>query len=324
MSAAASIDPCILEEAADWLVQMSAGELSPAQRSACEQWRARSAEHQRAWRRAERLIGRLDVLPPGLAMPALDRPGVNRRTVLRRLALLLAVAPAGWAGWRAAGQGGWTADFRTGVGERREWTLADGSRVTLNTASAIDVRFDDTQRRVVLRSGEIWIQTAPDAARRPFRVQTRDGHLQALGTRFTTRLHDDRTCVAVHEGAVRVEPRHPPGGAVAGDDATVIPSGFRTCFTERTVSVIEAADASGAAWVHGMLMADRMPLAELIGELARYRQGPLQVSPEVAALPVSGAFPVTETARALAMLEATYPVAVQARLHGYWLKVVSR
>ncbi len=319
MSTALPIEPRILEEAADWLMQMAAGALTDAQRDACEQWRVRSPEHERAWQRAQRLIHRLDGLPPALAMPALDRSGIDRRALLRRLALVLAVAPTGWVGWRAVESSGWTADYRTAVGERREWTLADGSRVTLNTASAIDVRFDDAQRLVVLRDGEMLIQTAPDAAGRPFRVQTRDGLLQALGTRFTTRLSDTQTCVAVYEGAVRVTPR------LGGDDvAPVIGVGERICFDLHAVGVPQTADVSDVAWVHGMLMADRMPLAELLAELGRYRHGPIRVSPEIAALPVSGAFPVSDPKRALTMLEATYPIVVQARLQGYWLTVVPR
>ena len=39
------------------------------------------------------------------------------------------------------------ADYHTGVGERRVITLADGTRVTLNSASALDVAFDEHERQ---------------------------------------------------------------------------------------------------------------------------------------------------------------------------------
>ena len=57
------------------------------------------------------------------------------------------------------------------------------------SASAIDVRFDASERLLVLRAGEILVTTAhdPDPARRPLRVQGRHGTVQALGTRFTLR-----------------------------------------------------------------------------------------------------------------------------------------
>ena len=69
-------------------------------------------------------------------------------------------------------------------------------RVTLSTASAIDLRFSDTERLVVLRAGEILVATSPDnaAAPRPFLVRTRHGTVRALGTRYSCLLYTSR-CV---------------------------------------------------------------------------------------------------------------------------------
>jgi len=84
------------------------------------------------------------------------------------------------------------------------------------------------------------------------------------------------------------------------------------------------ADPAQAAWVGGMLAADRMPLGELLGELARYRSGRLRCDPEVAALAVSGAFPLDDIERSLAMLEAIYPLAVRRGAGGWWITVGPR
>ncbi|MCD0503989.1 FecR/PupR family sigma factor regulator, partial [Bordetella petrii] len=69
----ASIDPRIAAEAADWLVLMHSGKCSLADHRACDQWRQRSAEHERAWRRAQDVLAKLGGLPPGLGRAALDR-----------------------------------------------------------------------------------------------------------------------------------------------------------------------------------------------------------------------------------------------------------
>ena len=42
----------------------------------------------------------------------------------------------------------------------------------LNTATAVDIRFDDRQRRIILRNGEIMVTTARDTQDRPFVVAT--------------------------------------------------------------------------------------------------------------------------------------------------------
>ena len=96
MGASGPIDPRVLEQAADWLMQLHSGAASAQQRRACERWRASDPEHARAWQRAEALLGKLGGLPPELAMPALDRSRELDRTSARRAALLkLAASPAG-------------------------------------------------------------------------------------------------------------------------------------------------------------------------------------------------------------------------------------
>ena len=56
------------------------------------------------------------------------------------------------------------AGLATEVGERRQFLLDDGTRLQLNTASAVDVQFTAQRRLIVLRRGEIFIDTGKDAA----------------------------------------------------------------------------------------------------------------------------------------------------------------
>lgn len=297
----------LLDEAADWLVVMHAGAVSDQDRQAWLDWRARSAAHEQAWQRAERLLDTLGGVPAALAMPALDRPR-TRRAAIAKMAALLLVAPAAWGAWRWSEAEGWTADYRSATGERRDIRLSDGTRLTLNTASAVDVRYDADGRTVLLRAGEIHIDTASDP--RPFEVQTRDGTLRALGTRFIVRQEAEQTRLAVLEGAVRISNAR---------EQRVIQAGEQTTFSARRIDAIVPASAADAAWTQGMLLADGMPLGRLIAELARYRKGVLRCDPAIAALRVSGAFPLGDTDRSLAMLAATYPVTVASRLGGYWV-----
>jgi len=315
----APIDPRILDQASDWLVQWHGGGMTDEARAAFQRWRQSDPEHDRAWARAELLMNKLGGLPPPLAMPSLDRPARSgRRAAVARLAMLLATVPAGWAAWQVARHEGWTADHRTRAGERRDLRLADGTRLVLNTATAIDVRFDPRQRLIHLRAGEILVQTAPDTApvRRPFLVGTGEGRMEALGTRFSVRQDDGSTAVAVLESAVRIEPRH---GAPA-----VLEAGRRASFTAAGLAAATPADEAAVAWTRGMLLADRMRLADFVAELARYRVGIVRCDPAIADIPVSGAFPVADTDRTLGMLAATYPVRVAARAGGYWITVVPR
>lgn len=321
----------VLDEAAEWLMRLHDSGATEADRAACERWRQADPQHALAWERAERLLGKLGGLPAALAMPALDRPRshrAQRRAAVARLAALLAVAPAGWLAWQAwyaADQRGWGADLRTATGERRTEHLADGSRLLLDTASAVDIRFDGALRLLTLRQGAISIETAADTAtpHRPFVVDTAHGRLRALGTRFTVRQEGGRADggpvrLAVTEGAVEVTLRG------AAHPALVVQAGQQTVLRAGEVTAPQPLQPEATAWTHGMLMADAMPLAAFCAELSRYRPGLLQCAPEVRALRVSGSFPLGDTDRTLTMLASTYPVDVQTRMRGYWITVVAR
>lgn len=308
--------PEVLEEAAEWLMRLSEGGLSDHERAEWERWKVSSPERDRAWARAQLLQSKLGGLPPALAMSALDRPShPERRAALGKLALLLAVMPVGWGSWKLAQTQQWTADYRTRVGERREWVLADGSRITLNTDSAIDVLFDSQQRLVHLRAGEILVQTVQDASR-PFLVSTGQGRMQALGTRFTVREWNARTHLAVLEGAVKV---------MLADNRQVAPlvvnAGQRTDFSAQQFAALTPADRNVSAWTQGMLMADNMRLADFVAELTRYRRGFVRYDPAIANLRISGAFPIADTQRTLNMLVQTYPVRANGHLNGYWVSL---
>ncbi|WP_226456024.1 FecR domain-containing protein [Pseudomonas sp. AF03-9] len=304
----------VLEEAAEWLMRLSENDLSASERAEWERWKTSSPERDRAWARAQLLQSKLGGLPPALAMSALDRPShPERRAALGKLALLLAVMPVGWGSWKLAQSQQWTADYRTHVGERRELVLADGSRITLNTDTAIDVRFDSQQRLVHLREGEMLVQTAADTSR-PFLVSTRQGRMQALGTRFTVRELSPLTHLAVLEGAVKVM-------LAENNQSTplIVNAGQRMDFSAQTFGGVAATDRNVGAWTQGMLMADRMRLADFVAELARYRRGFVRCDPAIADLRISGAFPISDTQRTLNMLVQTYPVVVSGHLSGYWL-----
>ena len=100
----------------------------------------------------------------------------------------------------------WLADQRTATGEQRTLKLADGTLINLNTHSAIDVRFDEKRRLIVLQEGEMLVETGHNDAR-PFYVQTRDGSLRALGTRFIVKREDDATRLSVLQSAVAAQPQ---------------------------------------------------------------------------------------------------------------------
>jgi transmembrane sensor len=242
----------------------------------------------------------------------------RRRAALRNgLGAVALLGAGGLAAWRTLPMERMLADYRTGAGERRELRLADGTLLWLDSASAVDVAVDAGQRRIFVHAGEILVDT--DNVRPgllPLRVLTAHGAVRPLGTRFIVTRQDDLTRVAVLRHAVALEPA--TGGAPvilkAGEQGTLAPAG---------------AQAAGAitgepdAWTRGLLVVDNWRLDDFIARLDRYRPGLLRCDDAVAALRLSGAFPVDDTDQALAAVTRALPVNI-ARFTRYYVRIVAR
>jgi transmembrane sensor len=313
-------DARILDEAARWLARRHASDFSAAEQAEVARWRSQSSRHEHIWQCAEQLKGRLGTVPAAVGMATLNRarPSAARRGLLRCAVLALATPALGWLAWRHLPWQDWTADYRTARGERRTVTLADGSRVQLNTASAISVRMDAGLRLVRQHAGEILVETAhaPPYASQPFVVQTEDGRMQALGTRFIVRKLEHRTALSVLEGAVRVTP-------ASSATAVVVHAGEQLYFDGQGTGAIRPVAAQDAAWTQGVLHAENLRLRDFLAELSRYREGLLRCDDDVAELRVSGSYQLRDTDSILALLAQTLPVRVHERSR-YWVTVSRR
>lgn len=305
------------DEAAEWLTLLMSGEATEDERRRWQQWRRGHPDHERAWQHIESFSARLKGLHPAAAHAALasTRTPAPRRKALRALLWLGAAGATGVLASRTQTWQQTVADFRTGTGEQRDLSLPDGTRITLGTASAIDVRFDDQRRLVRLVAGEVLIVTGhdrPDSP--PFVVDTAQGRIRALGTRFSVRQDEGRSRVAVLESAVEIAPAEAAAAPVR------LRAGERASFGRGEVGPIAAVDAQTTAWTLGQLIADDMRLDDFLAELGRYRPGIVRCDPAVAGLRLSGVFPLADTERILAMLPSVLPVQVRLRTR-FWATV---
>ncbi|WP_235938871.1 FecR domain-containing protein [Schauerella aestuarii] len=106
-------------------------------------------------------------LPGSIARPTLAPAKPSRRSVLRNFGLVAGGGIASWPGWRTLPWVGWTADYHSAIGERRNIMLTDGSSILMDTDTAIDVSYDAYARIRYLRSGAILVSTHRDPATTP-------------------------------------------------------------------------------------------------------------------------------------------------------------
>lgn len=314
-----------VQQALEWQVTFWSGETTARERAAFDRWLAQDPAHAQAWQAVQCTDSRIQSATGPLAGAALRAADASRRATGRRRLLGAAglLAGAGVAAYAVRGSPplqSLLAEHRTGRGERRALLLPDGTRLTLNTDSAVDLRFTALARDVHLRAGEIFVATAPDPqaaagqASRPFTVHTRHGAVRAIGTRFTVRQSDGRSRAAVEQGAVQIQP------GLAGAAPVRLATGQQAWFSEAAVETPVAADAGHAAWTRGLLVAERMRLQDLLAELGRYRSGVLRCDPAVADLVVSGVYRLDDTDLALSTLAQALPVRTGS-VTRYWVTV---
>ncbi|CAM3947459.1 FecR domain-containing protein [Bordetella muralis] len=319
-SSHSALDPRLVRRASQWWVDLQSEGAPASLRQACLEWRRANPEHERAWQRVQAVTGQLHDVPEPLLQATLLTPqGTGRRQAIKTLLLLAGVTGAGIATVRLAPWVDWRADESTRIGESRHLTLPDGSKVVLNTGTAINVRYDSNERRLVLLHGEILVTTTADVAprARAFLVETAHGTLRALGTRFLVRQDGGDSELQVYEGAVEIR-------ATRTDSvAEVVHAGFRARFDGMHVIPAGPAQDTSASWARGMLVATQMPLRQFLHELSRYRRGHLGCEDEIASLLVSGTFPLADTDRILRALEYELPVDVR-RYTNYWVTLRAR
>jgi transmembrane sensor len=302
-----------ISAAAKWYARLRSGIATDSDLADWNEWLVCDPAHRQAWQRMLDVGEQMASVPGVLAAPALRGAARSRRQVLRAVLLLASAGALGQLGWRSETSQKLFADFHTGVGERREFRLADGSSLLLNTDTSVNLRYDGHQRELQLLRGEIRVATAVDPLQRPFRVQTRHGTVLALGTRFIVRSEDRRDAVAVLEKAVEVRS--------TGDSSTMrVEAGQTLDFDSHAFGAVRRNDATVGAWQQGSIIAIDSPLADVLADLSRYRPGVLRCDPAIARLKVSGAFPIDNTDLALAALESGFGLRI-TRYSRYWVEV---
>ncbi|MGB6103870.1 MAG: FecR domain-containing protein [Pusillimonas sp.] len=311
-------------DALEWQVRLWSGTETAKERLAFQHWLEADPAHQDAWQRVQEVSQQIHAVPDAIAGKVLraslpPRAAQRRRDVLRGLFVLAAGSASFYA---VKGTPQWSAlnaDYSTARGERQDLTLPDGTLLSLNTASAIDLQFTEYERRVLVRAGEVLITTAADRAPspRPFIVQTSEGSVRALGTQFLVRRLEHTSpvqiAVQVFDGVVEIMPD-------SGTGPLRLDAGRQARFTRYEVQAPVDADPQAASWHRGLLVAERLRLEDFLAEVGRHRPGVLRCDPAVANLIVSGVYPLQDTDAILTSLAQALPVSVRMTTR-YWVTV---
>jgi transmembrane sensor len=339
----------VLEQASHWWELLHSDGASSSDHREFGEWVARSPERVEAYLETARLIKAIKsprLIWPSTAAEVLIREAKSSPEAVLPFSTVRVAAAADSRGTRRShGRLAWAAaavlflgvglvlfmlktpqEYGTALGEQRSLLLADGSRVTLNTASTIDVNLRNGRREVRLVQGEALFEVAHDAAR-PFVVRAGDALLKDLGTQFNVDMHSNGTTVTVVEGRVAVD--SPGAREIAGaqadnsgrgtleplilganDRVVVTPSGVGT--PQRGINV-----AASVAWTQRQLMFEHRPLSEVAEEFNRYNKDRIDIdSAELKRQEVTGVFDAKDPASFVAFLSSVPGVEIREGAKG--------
>lgn len=296
------------DAALGWIARFRSDTVSEADRQAFALWLGEDPDHGRAMDRMQDLwddLGSLKHLPEHELPASTGRRRWLGASVALAASLLLALLLLPQLNAPVPGQ-----HYQTALGERRSVTLADGSRITLNTRSAIEVRLGEERRRVNLLRGEAYFEVATDRSR-PFEVDAGPARVTVVGTAFNIYRRDaNHSDITVAEGVVRVTESDAPSTRPAASE--ILRANQQLRASRRGFAPSTRVDpAPQLAWQRGELLAREMTLAELVAEMQRYSDQRIIIAdPRVARETVSGVFKVDHPASILAALQHSLGIQV--------------
>jgi len=285
------ITPEVAEQAVEWLVELQAEDCSDRTRKTFQHWYQASADHQRAWQRIEAVNGQMRGLttPVGQALAQASlHQRLSRRTAVKALVLFFFSAGVLGYGWRR----GWHADYSTAVAEFADHQLPDGTRIRLNTDTAVNVNSDGRRQLLALLRGELAVNMPP-TSQFPLELITAEGMIKTVRpAEFLVRQYSERSLVSLIRGELQLE--------TLGGVRRSLQAGYQCLLSRDAISSPQPLLEGTGAWQRGMVVASNMRLDQFVAELGRYRNGILRCDPAIAARRVSGTYPLDNTDQALA------------------------
>lgn len=330
----------IQEQASAWVAKLDAGNMSDADSEALMRWLEESNSHGAALLEMADLLDDMTVLSQLSELVPLTELSVERKalatrpsisTPLKILAYACVFAVIGFFGFHYSGiqksEPVLIAD--TNIGEFKTVTLPDGSTVTLNTNSRINIEFDQRERKVILTKGEAHFDVVTNKTR-PFLVLAGDKVVTAIGTAFNVRTQGKDIEVTVTEGIVEIASIASPSAVnkqslnksshIKQTESTRVSAGQVAIVAGKTGS-LQAIDPASVekklAWRNGMIVFEGERLEEVVEEIGRYTTATFIITDEEARdIRVGGYFEVGDIEKMLDVLKHGFNISARTGASG--------
>jgi len=298
------------DQATAWFARLHANDVTTEEQEQFNNWYGASRQHAEAYDKicllwdlleapAKRVEAGLKAEQPAPAQQPLPgkQPHIRRFMAASALTLVMLLSyqlPMHYQNWQS--------DYHTAPGQQLTVALDDGSRLTLNTDTALAVDFSAKQRNIELLRGEAYFQVFPDK-NRPFIVSNGSAKARAVGTAFSVKKTDADMQVIVSEGTVEVS-------AGAADAPAWVHINQQVDYQQGRVGPVMPSNIlETLAWQRGQLIFKRQPLSKVIQEVNRYRSGQIMlINPKLKERIVSGVFDTADPSAVIDGIKTTLKV----------------
>ena len=201
--------------------------------------------------------------------------------------------------------------LETGIGEQKRSVLPDGSRVELNTATRLKVRYRQKTRSLDLERGEAIFFVRHDVSR-PFDVIAGQTTTRAVGTTFDILYANETANIAVVAGAVRVE----TAASQSSAQHLLLSAGQASTFTPANgLGPAETAQlARISSWQTQRIEFDNTTLTAAVTDFNRYSTTRIELGdPTLGTIRVSGVFRFNDAPAFARALHSTFGLDTQIR-----------
>ncbi|QDE28923.1 FecR family protein [Paremcibacter congregatus] len=326
--------------AAFWYSRIESGMITGAEKKEFESWISEDGDHEKAFREMAGITGQAfalsdllrthhdlektllgqDVLDAAVLVKAHQGKQIRGRMLnvfARVAAALLVVLGSIWL-WDGGFWGPTTERYNTAVGEQKKILLKDGSVLTLNTNSEIEVAMTESVRRLHLKRGEVYFDVAKDK-NRPFEVAVSNAYVKAVGTAFNIKQAGPQVAVLVTEGEVEVRSNFAAQNdshstRVIKPTTEILVAGDQLVFGAEKAQKVKLEEewvSRETLWREGRIILDEKSLLEIAREIQPYIKERIVIADEeVAAFKAGGVFKLGEMGSFFNALEEALPVQV--------------
>lgn len=311
-------DEALRSEAGDWYAKLG-GSPDEADLLAFEEWYSSNPRHARAYDNIVETDAGLEILRPTATGREPDRLAkhvvgrITRTVLLIAAGLVLAlVVYAGVArAWlnNSSSVSAQQQEFASAAGQIRTVTLPDGSRVTLDSDSALAVNFTPSERRLTLMKGRARFDVAHDA-NHPFIVTAQASEVIAHGTIFDVDLDGKQPLVSLLRGSVEVRKPLVASVVTPRQGHFLRPGQALYVGADPLTSKAGPSPDSQGDWTSGMLSFDDRPLSDIVAGTNRYAPSKIVLTdPDLGALHYSISFPAKDSGGLAQALSAAFNLA---------------